>query len=201
MNKVLYFVAGASIGALAAWKITSMKYESIIQEEIDSVKEAFANKKVSDETIKDPDKENDILAEKAVHKPDIMEYAAKLSDEKYTNYSSVVDIKTDSSNVEDDVEEPYVISPEEFGEMYDYEKISLTYFADGTLADDADEVIEDVDEIVGSDALDHFGEYEDDSVYVRDDRKMVDYEILMDTRNYKDYIAKEKPYLHVDTEE
>ena len=103
--------------------------------------------------------------------------------------------------VEDDVEEPYVISPEEFGEMYDYEKISLTYFADGVLADDADEAIEDVDEIVGSDALNHFGEYEDDSVYVRDDRKMVDYEILLDTRNYEDFIAKEKPYLHVDTEE
>ena len=37
------------------------------------------------------------------------------------------------------VEKPYVISPEEFGEVEEYEKISLTYYADEVLADENDE--------------------------------------------------------------
>ena len=32
------------------------------------------------------------------------------------------------------VEKPYVISPEEFGEFEEYEKISLTYYADQVLS-------------------------------------------------------------------
>lgn len=81
--------------------------------------------------------------------------------------------------------EPYVISPEEFGEMNDYEKISLTYYANGILADENDEVIDDIEETVG-DALEHFGEYEDDSVFVRNEENMCDYEILFDQRNFSE---------------
>jgi len=85
-----------------------------------------------------------------------------------------------------------VISPDSFGEMDDYNRISLTYYADGVLADEDDEVVDDVDATVGSDALNHFGEYEDDSVFVRNDSRKCDYEILLDTRNYAD-VVKKKP--------
>ena len=81
---------------------------------------------------------------------------------------------------------PYIITPDEFGEFDDYETISLTYYADGVLTDDMDEPIEDVDGLVGVDSLSHFGEYEDDSVFVRNDRMKADYEILSDLRNYSD---------------
>lgn len=83
---------------------------------------------------------------------------------------------------------PYVISPDEFGEMEDedYDKVSVTYYADGVLADEYDEVVENVDEIVGEESLTHFGEYEDDSVFVRNDKLKCDYEILLDQRNYSD---------------
>ena len=85
-------------------------------------------------------------------------------------------------------EVPYVISPEEFGDIEEYDTISLTYYADQVLTDDCDEVIGNVDDIVGIDSLDHFGEYEDDSVFVRNDRLRTDYEILQDTRNYFDIV-------------
>ena len=54
------------------------------------------------------------------------------------------------------------------------------------------------DEIVGLDSLTHFGEYEDDSVFVRNDVMKCDYEILLDHRNYKD-VASHVRFL--DTEE
>lgn len=88
---------------------------------------------------------------------------------------------------------PYVISPEEFGEFEDYERISLSYYADQILADEDDEKVEDVDNVVGLESLAHFGEFEDDSVFVRNDRLKCDYEILLDQRTYSDVI-KQRPH-------
>ena len=75
----------------------------------------------------------------------------------------------------------------------EYEQISLTYYADGVLADENDEVIEDVEDAVGIDSLNHFGEYEDDSVFVRNDARKCDYEILLDQRTYSE-VAEDMPH-------
>ena len=88
---------------------------------------------------------------------------------------------------------PYVISPEEFGEFEDYERISLSYYADQVLADEDDEKVDDVDNVVGLESLTHFGEFEDDSVFVRNDRLKCDYEILLDQRTYSD-VMKQRPH-------
>ena len=79
---------------------------------------------------------------------------------------------------------PYVIYPEEFGAISDHETISLTYYADGTLTDDDNVKIDDIEGTVGLDSLTHFHEYEDDSVFVRNERLKCDYEILFDMREY-----------------
>ena len=88
------------------------------------------------------------------------------------------------------VEKPYIISPEEFGDFDEYTKLSLTYYSDGVLADENDEIVDDIDETVGADFADHFGEYEDDSVFVRNDRLKCDYEILRDNRSYSDVTGR-----------
>ena len=91
-------------------------------------------------------------------------------------------VRTDKSEAS---EKPYVISPDEFGEFEDYEKISLIYYNDGVLTDENNEIVDDINEIVGEDSLKHFGEYEEDSVFVRNDKLKCDYEILYDLRKYK----------------
>ena len=40
---VLMFAAGAAIGSAVTWKVVKTKYERIAQEEIESVKEAYAD--------------------------------------------------------------------------------------------------------------------------------------------------------------
>jgi hypothetical protein len=50
-----------------------------------------------------------------------------------------------------------------------------------------------VDDVVGFESLNRFGEYEDDSVFVRNDRLKCDYEILLDRRKYSDVVNK-KPH-------
>ena len=83
-----------------------------------------------------------------------------------------------------------MIAPEDFDEYDDYEIVSLTYYDDGILANENDEIVEDVEELIGADSLNRFGEYEDDSVYVRDERIKTDYEILRDRRNYTDVVKR-----------
>ena len=163
------FLSGVIAGAAAGWQYAKRKYERIAQEEIDSVKKAFSKRE---------------------QKPDTetkgQEYGELLKNIGYSNNSSE---KGKGVN-EVEFKKPYVISPEEFGEMNDYEKISLTYYANGVLTDESDEIIYDIEETVG-DALEHFGEYEDDSVFVRNEENMCDYEILLDQRNFSELTGAE----------
>ena len=200
MNKTvnfMIFVVGAAVGSIVTWRYIDKKYEQIAQEEIDSVKEVFAKREQQDSV-----ENNYVVIEKAFsakEKPNIVEYTAKLREHGYTNYA---DIEPETKKEEEDEEfmdigTPYVIPPEEFGEFDDYEAIGLTYYADQVLTDDDDELIEDIEDTIGFDSLNHFGEYEDDSVFVRNDRLKCDYEILLDHRKYSD-VVKRKPHEVID---
>ena len=186
------FVLGAAIGSIVTWQYTRKKYEQIAQEEIDSVKEIFSRRESAADVEITAPKPQTAKIGKPEEKPDITEYAARLERDGYTNYSNV---GAEQKKEEQETMEikPYVISPEEFGEFEDYERISLSYYADQVLADEDDEKVDDVDNVVGLESLTHFGEFEDDSVFVRNDRLKCDYEILLDQRTYSDVI-KQRPH-------
>lgn len=193
-NKVLFvltFAAGAIIGSGATWYYTKTKYDQLVakhEEEIQSVKEVYATKQEEKETSEDDKEEEDTPLVKVVtknEKPDMMEYANMLNKQRYSNEQPkkeaiILDARQHKSDG------PHVISPEDFGEYEEYEMITLYYYADGILTDTDDEIIDDVEEMVGYDSFKHFGEYEDDSVYVRNDEKRCDYEILRDERKFAD---------------
>lgn len=194
MNKytgALSFIFGAGLGAATAWYFLKTKYEAIAQEEIESVKETYAKREEESNKKTEPETDPDEAAKKrlARNKPDISVYTKQIGKLKYTGYFD--EEKSEEEHVEESrviQEHPYVIPPEEFGEFDDYETLSLYYFVgypdEKVLADEDYEIIEDVDNIVGVDALTHFGEYEEDSVYVRNDRLRCDYEILLDEHCY-----------------
>ena len=92
-----------------------------------------------------------------------------------------------------DVYEPFIIRPDEYGELHAYETLSLNYYADGVLTDELDNPIEDVESLVPADFADHFGEYDDNVVHVRNDNLECDYEILRDLRKFTDVVG-EYPY-------
>ena len=195
MNKAagfVMFVLGAAVGSVVTWQYTKKKYEQIAQEEIDSVKEIFSRRESAADVEITAPKPQTAKIGKPEEKPDITEYAARLERDGYTNYSNV---GAEQKKEEQETMEikPYVISPEEFGEFEDYERISLSYYADQVLADEDDEKVDDVDNVVGLESLTHFGEFEDDSVFVRNDRLKCDYEILLDQRTYSD-VMKQRPH-------
>lgn len=171
LSKIFIFAAGAAIGTVVTWRLLKTKYEQIAREEIDSVKETFA-KRLKKENPETSDSEVKGMSEGV---------ASLVEDLGYINYAN------DDGKEEGDVRKPYVISPEEFGDA-DYETISLTYYADGVVTDGFDEPIENVEETIGAESLTHFGEYEDDSVFVRNEAEEIDYEILLDVRKYSDVV-------------
>lgn len=205
LKGVLIFVLGAAAGSLATWKLIEKKYKDIAQEEIDSVKDTFSKMKKNEypdkledypdfEEFDDSDDSYDSDDEEPKseqkidrnNKPDIVEYAKILSETGYTNYADRQDKKEKKGVEPVEYERPYVISPDEFGEKDGYENVTLTYYADGVLTDYFDNVISNVDEVVGFDSLDHFGEYDEDAVFVRNEKMETDYEILRDLRDFNE---------------
>lgn len=179
---IISFLLGVAAGSLVTYQTVKEKYEKIVQSEIDSVKEYFSEK-------------NDKRSEKNDSDNTMLEYEQILEEKNYVNYSNMSKPENDKpeDNVEKD-ERPYVIPPDQFGELDDYESITLTYYTDGVLADDNYEVVDDIDDTVGRESLEHFGEYEADTVYVRNDRHKCDYEICRDEESYSE-LVRDKPYL------
>lgn len=174
LNSAFIFIAGAVIGSLATWKILEAKYKRIADEEIASVKEMYS--KNFDPCNNDPEETEPNETE---------EYEETVSRLSYNNYEPAKKEKTAGK--------PHIISPEEYGENDDYETDTLTYYSDGVLTDDMGNPIEDVDNVVGYGFESHFGEYEEDSVHVRNDKLKTDYEILAVDRNYSDIKNKQRP--------
>lgn len=181
------FMAGITVGAAAAWLYAKKRYEKIAQEEIDSVKAAYG-KGVSllDNSSMHP---SSIVAEELFSPEYTKRFtdAAKTEKEGKKNYAKPD--KKEKQMRKDISDTPYVISPDAFGEFDDYVLISLTYYSDGVLTDEDDEPIDDIEGIVGKDYASHFGEYEEDSVFIRNDRMKCDYEILRDLRKYTDVLV------------
>ena len=191
---VLMFAAGAAIGSLVTYKVVKNQYEKIVQEEIDSIKDAFAGNEpeVAQEQIEDTDDEDvrptcpgqinwDELED--LDEEDDDEYVPSIGDVK--EYESLThSYSGEKGGVETMTKEPYVISPYDFGELDEYNQIELTYYADGTLEDDEYQIVTNVEELIGPKALFTFGEYEDDSVFVRNEYLRTDFQILKDYRSY-----------------
>lgn len=195
-TKMFIFAAGILTGSLCTWYSTKKYYEKIANDEIESMKEWLARRvEEQDEKAEEQSSEPAEKPTSPSMKPNLMEYAAMVKDLGYTDYSRRTEEPEKEAKEDeevDDMDRPHVIEPEEFGEC-DYEEVSLTYYADGVLTDEQDNPIEDVDSMVGEDYAEHFGEYEDDSVFVRNDRLQTDFEILADQRNYSD-LDKNKSY-------
>lgn len=209
-NKVfgaIVFATGAVIGSVATWFAIKTKYEQIAQEEIDSVKEEYGrlikSRKKEIEAVRkvveanrdseSKEEEDDEDDGDSNHEQTMIDYNNIAS--TYKGSSNEENDKEGGNKVEDEVpyiNGPYVITPDQFGDEPSYSSQPLDYFADGVLADGWGVKL-DIEETIGEDALNHFGDYEDDVVYVRNERTEIDYEVSKDPRRY-DEVQHLNPY-------
>lgn len=186
----LTFVLGVAAGSACTWYFLNKKHEQEMQELNDSWEEWINSPDTEDyeEEYQDEEEPEEVptrVAEERHYEPtSIQEAAAHLPQPDTADYYEEGDEYMD--------DEPVVITPEEFSEL-DYEGYAtetLTLYADGVLTDFLDEVIENVDDMVGEDSLNHFGEYEEDTVFVRNDHLRTGYEIQRDNRTYAEVVGE-----------
>lgn len=190
MNKVIVFCLGATAGSLLTWKLIEKKYKDLADEEIQSVIDTFNERKEIEKNIE----KVETFTEKIENPTVEVVKASPKAIENYTKYTEKLGYNLDISKedgvivsedkdgsiyVEPGVDyvAPYVISPDEFGETQYYDAKSWTLYTDSIITNEVGEIVDDPETYIG-DALNHFGEYEDDSVHVRNENVECDYEII-----------------------
>lgn len=208
VNNMIIFVVGTLLGSATTYFVVKKKIETEKENEIKEMREYYTKR---EEIISEhADKEVDILKqeiesmrqdteeETTVDEEELEEYRNIVSQYNHPEYADALVRKrelqmADAKKAEEDMteerQEPfYIIKPDEFGTIDDYELVNLTWYADGILADEFDNIIgeEEIEERIGSEALIEIGKYLPKFIHVRNDDLEIDYEIGEDPRNYCD---------------
>lgn len=196
---ILAFLIGAAIGAAVTRQAFKDKYEALAEEEIEAMREYYAESDLEGMTDDDYEKHvkeytevfdgaGTTIKNIAYRKPN----TARTSYNKPPLLSVVASDAAGDEPKSIDPDKPYVITIEDFmNNCQDFDKASLTYYnEDDTLADEQEEAITDVYMTVGDDALLRFGDGSDDPdmVYVRNERLGSDYEVLRVNKSYQETV-------------
>lgn len=186
MKKGFIFGAGLVLGlgggaglATLFWK---QKYEQLAEEEIASVRDSFL-------------KENERRKKQAEEQKETAEKAR----EAIRTYSADKESGQNAMDVlAQEYPKPYVITPMQFADPLKKQGDStLKYYpGEGVVTRDDDDkpmTMEELDETCGREALVHFGEYEDDSVCIRNEKMNTDFQILQMPMSYTEVIKKNRP--------
>lgn len=165
-NWFIFFSAGMIAGGLVGYYICKKRYNIVKLEEVDQ-----PVKKIDKEKLKE-------------------DYEEKVYEASYKKHNKDGDGEWDEAEKVNPVEPemvPYVISPDSYAnEHNEYAKIVLYYYEDNEVLeyeeynlDKGDDHFADIGSTIGYDAVNHFGEYETDAVFVRNERLGNDYEVLL----------------------
>lgn len=203
----LVFAAGVGVGAGTTYLYIKDKFEKIANEEIASVRDNAARERIINvvtpsiregnvnEDIKrrinlvDMHREisrkygGDSIPDNAAVDPAELEYPREEEEEYHDS-----ERKTMNAN-KSDYPDPYIISLEEFTEGEEhYDKVTLYFYdVDEALAEEDETLIDDPEAIVGANNLTAFGDMSDgdpDTIYVRNERFAIDYEIIRLPKSY-----------------
>ena len=203
MNKFILFTLGVAAGSVGTYFAVKKAIEARTDKEIESVVETFKERFdkmesiLTDEQreelgIYSPSKE--ILKDEPIEKnhPRLTEERNETQnyyeqEMRKLGYSTGVDLSEKPDNNAECIAQigsaPYVITEDEFGEFGNDEE-TLIFYADGVLATEDDDPIDDIEELIGN-CLNEFGEY-DERLYVRNQEKEIDYIILRSEKLWSD---------------
>ena len=187
MKGLLIFAAGLAVGAVAGAVIVKNKVLADAKAEVEEVRKYYRESRGVVEEVEEVEEKEEV---KEVEKKEYELKDIQVKDEPktgLTNYSQITKMYMSKDEFQSPMyDDPFVIDPSEFGENPEYDTETLTYFADGVLVDDVDDVIEEPDIVVGLENLKVFEEFGATTVYVRNDIYKTDYEIIRDDWNYSD---------------
>lgn len=161
-GSVIGFITGALVGSIVTYLLTKKKIQAQADMEIEEVRETFANFKRNQEVV--------LTEHKIPENRDLSRYSKVVKEPAPKDDPSPSD-------------KPCLISMEEYVEDDEYDKETVIFYSeDGVLTDQFDHVL-GVNDIIGEEALKHFGDEEEDIVYVRNNKFMTDYEVVLEHKS------------------
>jgi len=211
MKKLLIFIVvaiGGGVGYQIGFTLTKKKYEGLADEEVKSVKEKlikhYEDKKIHEKKTS-PTGEKEVEDKTPVKKKVVARRKNEPIDSKVrptkgegTDYSKRYRSESDPERIpgdpsetmvkhlkeeEIDTTKPYVITSDVFSES-EFQCVQLFYCADKVLTDDDYNQISNIGIVGGHPNLEQMGKYDADCLYVRDEKKGIDYEILLEERTF-----------------
>lgn len=204
MNKILpivTFVGGAVIGAIVGWSAHKKKYEDQLETETESIRKAYEKKYVKISKADLPKVEDTAYMSEEEFKDYVNKRVeAKKEYEKITaQYQPEGEVVTPDMTLEERAAaQPELIYAQDYTEEQDngekYDGIELLWFKDDRLATDAEMELLDVATTIGWDAIAQFDKTGLSTIYVRNHRLKVDYEVFKYDGTYEELLA-ERPHL------
>lgn len=199
MKTILWTIGGLIVGGFVGWQASKRFYEmenqAIINEYKEGVKKNNAVEAelmdVLDKLVESKDSKEDSKSEPERYIPtenEQTEYSDILNTNRYTNDTKMV------------YPDPYIIDENTF--IYDhvdcddgnvYSKETLMLFTDGILvyetrpSDDGIIPSEDMERIIGNQYHNRFGEYANETVFIRNERLRTDYEVYRESMTWYEY--------------
>ena len=184
MKNFLIFMSGLVIGGGVSWVYHKNKYEEIVQEEVESLREHMKNGKDNTKSEEPAnDKKNTPMDEEEFNES--MEKVEKII--TTSRYDTALGDKEE--DITNKYKRPFVVTPDEFASLPGFDTDSFYYHSDDIIANGKYEMLEE-DEIVRilgmttMEIKEEFGVNEDDAVYIRNMRLKCDYEILRENEEF-----------------
>ena len=200
MKGLLIFVGGLIVGAGATYMVQKNKYEEMVKEELDAMKEHYESRKeqgCGPKLEERPKKTDEEWEEKRAQDRPKNRNASLTRDEVYEANREEIErnkeiISTNGYGAEnedlrgaDKYNTPHIVTPDEFGSICGFDVGTFYINEDDTIINERNEVVDD-EEIIkitgmsGYEINKHFGEYlnDPDTVYIRNMELKIDYEFL-----------------------
>lgn len=190
----LTFLLGVAVGGISTFFLLKKKYESDVENEVNEVREAYKkNSRIDSESVEDETKEDEGVSpthERSSLDAEKHEKARinleKNPPEDYTRFYKPSDIvveepKPSKESSQISYRDPYVISPNEFGEDESYQQMHVVLNPNGIITDeDTGEEIDDYSGMLGTEWEGSIGEYEVNTVRIRNERLSLDIELVQE---------------------
>lgn len=191
-KNIVMMIVGFGLGyGLATW-LGKRKYEELIDSEVAELRAYYASKNTDKEKKEEVKEES---SEEVVEDKDYKKIAKRYS-RNYSDPSAevkelqeAIDNEPHQPTIDERDAAPYIISDEAFyEEMPSYDKVSLFYYTvDDTLSDDQDQQIDDRYRLLGMEDIKP--DEDPGTLYVRNERLMMDFEITFIYGSYKDCVC------------
>ena len=183
------FAVGFGAGAFFTHQYLNNKLDERLNEEFEYLKNLYEDK------VSPTAKEAFDKAVEGINKAteDIKTFRSTIKKQGYNTYFN------DKFEVEDDIfeneeeveeppeerrdfkEEPYAITADQFADENGLEKTTLTYYVNADILAEDNDVLDEIDSVVGPDFREMFdNSVEEDVVYIRNEKLGMDYEFVRD---------------------